>query len=338
MTAVLLVGTGEVAVRAARQLVDTPGLDRLWVTGRDGKRAAEIAEALGRFVEAVPWPAMGDGGIPDDTDAVAIAVPPGPALEWASRAVRAGVHAAVLADTDDDLGALLALDGDARRAGVVVAAGCGLVPGLADVLARHAADALDRADEVHVARTGAAGPACVDALRRARHERAVEWHDGAWQTSRKVGPQLVWFPDPVGARECEVAAAGASVLLQAVPDASRVTLRIDEPPVRSATRALVTRKPLDSGWGAARVEVWGWRGTQRVPVVYGVIERTAVAAGTVLGVTAARLAGLLPALTLRAEPPAGARGLGALVEPAPFLAELARRGVKAAKFEGVPAA
>ena len=106
--------------------------------------------------------------------------------------------------------------------------------------------------------------------------------------------------------------------------------------MRSPTRALVTRKPLDSGWGAARVEVWGWRGIQRVPIVYGVIERTAVAAGTVLGVTAARLAGLLPSVTLRVETPAGARGLGALVEPAPFLAELSRRGVKAAKFEGVP--
>jgi hypothetical protein len=241
-----------------------------------------------------------------------------------------------VADTDDDLGALLALDGDAKRAGVLLAAGCGLVPGLADVLARHAADALDRADEVHVARTGAAGPACIEALRRARHERALEWRAGAWQTSRKVGPLLVWFPDPVGARECEVAAAGASALLQAVPDAERVTVRVDEAPVRSAARALMTRKPHDSGWGAARVEVWGWLGDERVPVVYGVIERTAVAAGTVLGVAAARLAGLLPAVNLRADAAAGARGLGALVEPAPFLAELARRGVKAAKFEGVP--
>ena len=43
MTSVLLVGTGEVAVRAARQLLDTPGLDRLLVTGRDGSRANDIA-------------------------------------------------------------------------------------------------------------------------------------------------------------------------------------------------------------------------------------------------------------------------------------------------------
>jgi hypothetical protein len=71
-------------------------------------------------------------------------------------------------------------------------------------------------------------------------------------------------------------------------------------------------------------------------VVYGVIERTAVAAGTVLGVTGAALAGALP--DVGAVPTPGAFGLGAVVEPVPFLAELARRGVKAAAFEGVAVA
>ena len=83
-----------------------------------------------------------------------------------------------------------------------------------------------------------------------------------------------------------------------------------------------------------RAEVWGAQGDTRATVVYGVIERTAVAAGTVLGVTAAWLAGGLPALGPR--PEAGAAGLGAVAAPVPFLGELARRGVKAAAFEGVP--
>jgi hypothetical protein len=71
--------------------------------------------------------------------------------------------------------------------------------------------------------------------------------------------------------------------------------------------------------------------------VYGVIERPAVAAGTVLAVSTACLAGLLPAVDLRGEP-LGARALGAVVDPAAFLGELARRGVKAAVFEGVAVA
>jgi hypothetical protein len=84
-----------------------------------------------------------------------------------------------------------------------------------------------------------------------------------------------------------------------------------------------------------RVEVWGRRDGGRVPVVYGAIERTAVASGTVLGVTAAALAGAVPD-ALEARP--GVHGLAALARPVPFLAELARRGVKAAVFEGVPVA
>ena len=80
-----------------------------------------------------------------------------------------------------------------------------------------------------------------------------------------------------------------------------------------------------------RVELWGSRDGARTSVVYGVIERTAVAAGTVLGVTTAWLAGAAAV----ADVPPGAHGLGTAVKPVPFLAELAHRGVKAATFEGV---
>jgi len=232
------------------------------------------------------------------------------------------------------LAALLALDGAAREQGTAVIAGCALVPGLAEVLARHAASALDSADEVHVARFGAAGPECVAALRRARRERPLEWHDGAWRSERRLGAQLVWFPDPIAAQECEVAAAGVALVRDALPDVRVASVRLGEPPPRSFWQNVLGRTPPDIGWGAARVEVWGWRGNAREAIVYGVIEQPAVAAGTVLAVTAARLAGALPSVELAREP-VGACGLGSLVEPAPFLAELASRGVKAAAFEGV---
>jgi hypothetical protein len=65
--------------------------------------------------------------------------------------------------------------------------------------------------------------------------------------------------------------------------------------------------------------------------VLGAMDRPAVAAGAVAAVAAlwaveGRLADV------------GAAGLASLVEPVPFLAELARRGVKAAAFEGSVAA
>ena len=80
--------------------------------------------------------------------------------------------------------------------------------------------------------------------------------------------------------------------------------------------------------------MWGRRDGTFDTVVYGVVERTAVAAGTVLAVVAARLAG---AIEPRVVNP-GVHGLGALTDPVPLLGELASRGVRAAAFEGVAVA
>jgi hypothetical protein len=333
VTTVLLVGAGAVGARTARQLVDTPGIDQLLIAARSSERASELAGAIGKDTRAVTL----DADVPAEVAAVAIAIPGRAAARFAARALAAGVPAAAVTDDEEGLAGLLALDDRAQKAGVLVAAGCALVPGLGDVLARHAADGLDEADEVHVARVGVAGPECVAALRKARRDRPREWHDGAWLTPRRLGSQLVWFPDPIGARECEVVAPGVELLRESLPEVRHASIRLGEPPLRRARVAALTGRSLDDGWGGARIEVWGWRGRAREAVVYGVIERPEVAAGTVLAVTTARLAGLLPQVTLRGTR-GGVRALGSLVDPAPFLAELARRGVKAATFEGVATA
>jgi CTP:molybdopterin cytidylyltransferase MocA len=80
--------------------------------------------------------------------------------------------------------------------------------------------------------------------------------------------------------------------------------------------------------GAVRVEVRGLRGPARDAVVFGAIDRPALAAGTVAAVAAAWAADGRLARS-------GAAGLAELVdEPVPFLRELSRRGVRAAVFEG----
>ena len=91
----------------------------------------------------------------------------------------------------------------------------------------------------------------------------------------------------------------------------------------SATKASGARPGSRSTAGGA---------AQRDVVVYGVIERTAVAAGTVLALSAAQLCGAGGATIHRP----GVHGLGALVDPVPFLAELSARGVRVATFEGAP--
>ena len=79
--------------------------------------------------------------------------------------------------------------------------------------------------------------------------------------------------------------------------------------------------------GAVRVEVRGRRDNAWDERILGVVDRPAVAAASVAAVAAewaveSRLRHV------------GAAGLASLVEPVPFLASLAERGVRAAAFEG----
>ena len=332
MSTVLLVGAGAVGARAARQLVDTPGVERLLIADARPARAAEVGGVMGDAAEIVDWqPRM---GLPDGVDAVACAVPAGDDVAIVRCALDAGVPCVSASDDTATIQELLELDRAAHENGVAIVVGAGLAPGLADVLARHAAESFDAVDEVNVARWGAAGEASASSVRVALGDRGAELRDGALADLRKRGgEELVWFPNPVDARPCEPVSNGLELLSHAVPDLARGTIRFGR--AEKPTRSWPRRSDPMNEWGALRVEVWGRRGAVREPVVYGAIDRTATATGTVLALTTAALTGALPGL-LRST--AGVRGLGGVVEPRAFLAELARRGVKVAIFEGVPVA
>ncbi len=91
-------------------------------------------------------------------------------------------------------------------------------------------------------------------------------------------------------------------------------------------RAPLPPPPPWGGLGAVRVELRGERDGERRSVVYGALDRPAVAGAAVAAVTALRLAGT------DVEP--GAGGIAELGDPVELLRELARRGVRAATFEG----
>ena len=279
-----------------------------------------------------------EAAIDADVAAVAVAVPGTAAVALVRRAVEAGIPAASCADDAAAIRGQLELGPAAFDRQVIVVAGCGLAPGLADLLARHGADALEDPDEVQVSRVGVAGPRCRATLRESVRAQSREWHDGAWRVPERGGPQLVWFPEPVAARECTPADIGAELLRGAVPEARDIVTRA-ESPTRRATRTRigsgigVGRRPPSEEFGGARVEVWGWRDGVRTSIVYGVIERPAIATGTALAVSAARLGGLVPAVGLRVDL-GGVRSMGASFDAPTILDELARRGVKAASFEG----
>jgi hypothetical protein len=335
VTSVLVVGVGAVGGRCARQLIESEGVEHILLCDRDGERAASVAQAMGPAAEVVEWsPAQ---ALPRDLAAVTCALPGGLDRAVAERALEAGVPCASSADDPTSVSALLDLDDAAREAGLALAAGCALAPGLADVLVRHAAGGLDDVIEVHVARVGGAGAACAASLAASVSGDAREWRDRAWVHERAgSGHRLVWFPPPVGSFDCARANTGQlALLVDAFPDLERASARVAARRwQRAAWRA--TRSRGEGGYGAVWVEVRGRRGDAREVTVLGVVDRMAVAAGTVLAVATVTLAGLAGGAGRVTT--TGAHGLGALVEPVPFLAELARRGVRVAVFDGSAAA
>jgi saccharopine dehydrogenase-like NADP-dependent oxidoreductase len=325
----VVVGAGAVGARAARQLHATEGLEGLVVADRSERRAQDLAGSMG-------WPARWRPLAPEmleDADVAVLAVPAGQ-RRWAEAALERGAHVVSVADGYEEVKGLLDLDAEARERDLTVAVGAGFAPGLSCVLARHAASAFDRVDEVHVAWSGAGGPACVRARRQALRHQSVEWLDGAWVRARGgSGAQLYWFPEPIAAQECVRAGTPAPLLLApAFPAARRVTARLAVGRAPFAFLGAGRRSHAEGGVGAIRVEVRGRRDGVTDVSVLGALDKPAVAAGTVAAVAAAALA------DGRVTRP-GVGGLGELVaDPVPFLQELARRGVRAAVYEGAGSA
>ena len=326
MARIGILGVGAVGARLARQLVST---DDVEVVLRDERRnrVELVAQSLGDRAS------IDSGALdaPFDVDVVVLAGPARSQTRLAEQFVRRGIHVVSTSDDLTDVRALLALDRQAREREVHVTVGAGFAPGFTCVLAAHAAKKFDHVDEIHIAKSGTGGPACARQHHRALGRGAVDWRDGAWdERPGGSGRELCWFPDPIGPLDCYRAELpDALLLVPAFPGVRRVTSRV------SATRRdrLTARLPMlwptypEGGPGAVRVEVRGRAEGRGSVLVYGVMDRPAVAAGAVAAVTARFItSGLLKRY--------GSAGLAESVDPLAFLQELARRGVRAAVFEG----
>jgi hypothetical protein len=319
-----VLGAGSVGARAVRQVSATTTVAETLVADANPAMAERVATALAPRVRAVGPEAL------REVDVLIVATP-APHVATAAEHLRAGVSVVSTSDDVADVDRLLHLDGVARDRGLALVLGAALAPGLSCLLARYAALRIDRVEEVHVAKHGTGGPACARQHHRALGGLAVGWHDGVW-TERPGGSgrELCWFPEPVGAYDCYRAeVADPLLLVPAFPGVARVSARI------SATRRdrLTARLPMlrpphpEGVLGAARVEVRGTRGGSRVVEVLGVMDRPGVAAGAVAAVAAVHVA---------AQPASpGAYGLAQEhLDAESLLRELARRGVKAARYAG----
>jgi hypothetical protein len=323
-----VVGCGAVGARVARQLLAMSTVDEVVLRDTTIERARAVAQALGVSARV-------DDGLTFDlplVDVVVLATPAEAQLQWARSAVRRGMSVVSLTDGIEDVQLLLSLSDDARAAGVSVVVGAGFCPGLSCVLARFAAERFDVVDEIHVAKFGTGGPACARQHHRALSGAALDWRESAWVRRRGgSGRELLWFPEPVAARDCYRAAlADALLLVPSFPDATRITSRLSATRRDRLTAGFpMLRPPHPEGrTGAVRVELRGRRaGTHEVSVM-GVTERTAVGAAAVAATSAA--------WTVAGRFPPGATGLAAVVEPRAFLADLMDRGVRIFSFDGRP--
>lgn len=328
---VAVVGGGILGARIARELL-TPSAEGTVPVGavklvtRRSDRRAQLRSTFGSSVtvSVAETPDLGDA------DVVVVAREPRQQLEIVRQALSEGRHVVATGDDPDEVADVLRLHPTAVSQGRSVIAGAAMSPGLTCLLARHASTLLDQVDEVHVARDGAAGPACARQRLRALRGSAQEWRDGAWvRRAGFSGRELCWFPDPIGARDCYRADLSEPLLLvDAFPDVRRVSARLAASPLDRifAPLPVLVGPPIEGGPGAARVELRGVREGRREAVVYGVLDRPGVAAAATAAVLALHVAG-------GAVPP-GSHGAASIEDPVAVLRELARRGVRTAVFEG----
>lgn len=326
-TTVAVIGLGAVGARCVRQLASTPSIDRVVLRDINADHAAKVAEAVGSRARVDPDMANG----PAVVDLVVLAGPSDTQAELAAEYVGLGIPVVSTTDDVEQVAALLDLEPKARQRSTTVAVGAGFGPGLSCILAAHAAAMFDDLHELHVSRSGTGGPACARQQHRALGDTAVEWRDGSWDRhAGGSGRELCWFPDPIGGLDCYRAALpDPRLLTRAFPAARRITARLAANRRARLTGRLPMMRPPhpEGGPGAIRVEARGLIDGEHTTVVYGAMDRPGVAAAAVAAVTAVWI------LEHRVRPVA-VGGLAELIEPTPFLVELSRRGIRAARFEG----
>jgi lysine 6-dehydrogenase len=179
-------------------------------------------------------------------------------------AIRAGVHLVDLGAYWRDTADQLELDGQAREAGVRVVAGCGVAPGLTNVLARHAADRLDEVRSVRfwsfITHPLWTSPGIVYTRLDASVGTALVLVDGRHEERPCFGDEeLVGFPEPYGPQLVHLVPHPEPLTLPRSLDVRNVVFKVGYPPEETARiRAL-----LELGFDDA--EPFPFGGTTIVP-------------------------------------------------------------------------
>ncbi len=326
MSSVLVVGCGVVGARATRLLATVSGVQRVVVDGATSSYLPGIVSSVANVED------LGSRAWEDVSPSVVVIAKPAGHVDAASAALSLGAHVVSVSDDVDDIEALLSLGPLAASVDRRLVLGSGFAPGLSCLLARHAADEFDVVAEVHVAKTGTAGPACARQHHAALSEDCRDWRAGHWEAFvGGSGRELCWFPDPIGGVDCYRAALVDPMLLQPVfVDAARITARVGATRRDRATARLpMLRRPhAEAGAGAIRVEVRGRRHGTVDSIVFGCADRPSVGAAAMLAVMVGEV------LAERCRGPHVGGVASQVQSSSAVLQELATHGVKCARFDG----
>ena len=282
---VAIIGVGVVGARVARQLTSS-GISVLL---HDERR--DVQASLARSIRASELADLTK--LDPATTPIVVIATSSPQAPLAKLLLELGHHVVCTSDDVEDTRELLELNDTARLEKRILVVGATACPGLSGLLIAELTPRVDTIDEIHVAFHGTGGPGCARQHHRALAGDAIGWHDGEWiDRPGGSGRELLWFPEPLGGKDCYRAELPEPLLLhRSFPDVSRISARM------SATRRdrLTARLPMmspphaEGGVGGVRVEVRGSLNGERCTEVAGVAERTGIIAGAVAASVAMKL-------------------------------------------------
>ncbi len=281
-------------------------------------------------------------------------------------AIAAGVDLVDLGSYYPETLEQLARHDAAVAAGSRIVPGCGVAPGLTNVLARHGADRLDRVDAIHMASYIThplwTSPGIVVTRFDASTGTSVVWEDGVLvERPSFSGEEEVDFPEPYGRQAVHLVPHPEPATLPRTIDVRDVVFKVGYPPEetrriavllelgfdeaapfavdgvaiapRAFAAAFVGRRgigPDDASANVKRVELVGERDGRPVTLVYDVaVEDVGRSASSAITGTVAAIAADLVAQG--GEP--GVHAPEAAFAPDAFLAALAARGFDVAMAE-----
>jgi len=212
MKILVIGGAGAMGMVTVRDLVESPQVSEVIIADANVEKAKQVQEWAGSEKISITKLDVSDSKSLVETmqkaDAVANAAPYHLNLAITKAAIEAKRNLTDLGGVYYMTLKQLELNEEAKNTGVTVTLGCGVAPGIADILAKFGADKLDSVDEVHI-RYGEVNfdPAKYKWTFRTVLEEytvgPVVYQDGEFKELPPFsGKHVFEFPEPVGERKC----------------------------------------------------------------------------------------------------------------------------------------